>query len=421
MSDLAILAEGLGKRYRIGQARPRRTLRETLLHTAASPWSWLRRLGTPRPADPDGTFWALRDVSFQVRRGEAIGIIGPNGSGKSTLLKILSRITEPTAGRAELRGRVSSLLEVGTGFHPELSGRENVYLNGAILGMRRAEIRARFDEIVDFSGVERFIDTPVKRYSSGMRVRLAFAVAAHLEPDILIVDEVLAVGDARFQKKCLSRMKQAVEEARTVFFVSHNMTAIEGLCSRALLLNEGVVVADGETSQVTRDYVNESTEFGDTSYENTEPIDAPAWIQRAVLCDASGRESGLVSMSAPLKIRMLLRIEESSRYMVSVQLKESDGNPIAQFLSDDAACEIPSKSGDCEIEVEIPPLNLYPGHYLVRLCVTDTVRQTHRDLQRLSFSVIQDMDLCPRPLLRPGGLLFAAPRWQVRTLRPDSP
>ncbi len=417
MNDVAILAEGLGKRYRIGRARPKRSLQDALLHTATSPWHWLRRLGMPRTADPDRSFWALRDVTFQVRRGEAIGIIGPNGSGKSTLLKILSRITEPTAGRAELRGRVASLLEVGTGFHPELTGRENVYLNGAILGMKRAEVRARFDEIVDFSGVERFIDTPVKRFSSGMRVRLAFAVAAHLEPEILIVDEVLAVGDARFQKKCLSRMKTVVEEARTVFFVSHNMAAVEGLCSRALLLNEGVVVADGETSQVTRDYVNESTEFGDTSYENTEPIDAPAWIERAVLCDESGRESGLISMSAPLRIRMLLRVEEASRYMISVQLKESDGNPIAQFLSDDAACEIPGKSGDCEVEVEIPPLNLYPGRYLVRLCVTDTVRQTHRDLQRLSFSVIQDMELCPRPLRRPGGVLFAAARWRARALR----
>src|SRR5689334_10972101 len=201
-------------------------------------------------------FWALKDVSFEVQQGEVLGIIGRNGAGKSTLLKILSRITEPTDGRVTLRGRVASLLEVGTGFHAELTGRENIYLNGAILGMTRAEIRRKFDEIVAFAGVEKFLDTPVKRYSSGMYVRLAFAVAAHLEPEILVVDEVLAVGDAQFQKKCLGKMEEAGSSGRTVLFVSHNLLAVQRLCPRSLLLDGGRIVADGESSQVIQTYLD---------------------------------------------------------------------------------------------------------------------------------------------------------------------
>ncbi|MEO0333895.1 MAG: ABC transporter ATP-binding protein, partial [Bacteroidota bacterium] len=200
-------------------------------------------------------FWALKDISFEVKRGEAIGIIGKNGAGKSTLLKVLSRITEPTTGRIAIDGRVSSLLEVGTGFHPELTGRENVFLNGTILGMSRTEVKAKFDEIVDFSGVEKFLDTPVKRYSSGMKVRLAFAVAAHLEPEILIIDEVLAVGDAEFQKKCLGKMEDVTGEGRTVLFVSHNMAAVKALCSRAILIKQGQVVTAGEIESVVASYL----------------------------------------------------------------------------------------------------------------------------------------------------------------------
>src|SRR5205807_1547255 len=200
-------------------------------------------------------FWALKDVSFEVKQGEVVGIIGRNGAGKSTLLKILSRITEPTEGRVRIRGRVASLLEVGTGFHPELSGRENIFVNGAILGMRRREIETKFDDIVEFSGIERFIDTPVKRYSSGMFVRLGFAVAAHLEPEILLVDEVLAVGDAAFQKKCLSKMTDISRRGQTIFFVSHNMAAVEGLCTRALFLSQGELVGDGPTPQIINQYL----------------------------------------------------------------------------------------------------------------------------------------------------------------------
>jgi lipopolysaccharide transport system ATP-binding protein len=260
MNDIAIRIERLSKQYHIGglqQNYP--TLREQLANAFTTPF---RRAGkllrgqATGAAELDEIIWALQDVSFDVKRGEVVGIIGRNGAGKSTLLKILSRITEPTTGFADIFGRVGSLLEVGTGFHPELTGRENIFLNGAILGMKRAEIQRKFDEIVAFSEIEKFIDTPIKHYSSGMTVRLAFAVAAHLEPEILIVDEVLAVGDARFQKKCLNKMQDVGQEGRTVLFVSHNMPSITRLCERAIQLDEGKLIQDGPSSQVTSSYLN---------------------------------------------------------------------------------------------------------------------------------------------------------------------
>ena len=254
MSDVAIRVENLGKRYQLGRhagqnSSSYRTLRETLSDGA-------RNLFRPDASSATTEeFWALHDVGFEVKQGDVVGIIGRNGAGKSTLLKILSRITDPTLGRVQITGRVASLLEVGTGFHQELTGRENIFLNGAILGMSRAEIKAKFDEIVAFSEVEKFLDTPVKRYSSGMYVRLAFAVAAHLEPEILIVDEVLAVGDAEFQKKCLGKMQQVAKGGRTVLFVSHSMPAVTRLCSRCLLLDAGGLVTDGPASEVAAFYL----------------------------------------------------------------------------------------------------------------------------------------------------------------------
>ncbi len=254
MSDVAIRVCELSKRYQLGQREPYKTLRETLSRAASAPFrharSAIQRVNGHPAGDTTKFIWALRDVSFEVKKGEVVGIIGRNGSGKSTLLKILSRITEPTEGRAEIHGRVGSLLEVGTGFHPELTGRENIYLNGAVLGMRRAQIDRRFDEIVAFAEVDKFLDTPVKRYSSGMYLRLAFAVAAHLEPEILLIDEVLAVGDAAFQKKCLGRMADVTKEGRTVLFVSHNMPAMQRLCERVILLNEGKIVMAGSAERV---------------------------------------------------------------------------------------------------------------------------------------------------------------------------
>ena len=246
MSHIAIRVENLSKQYKIAALRPHHdTLRDQLMGSLKSIF---QRNGSPDQGE--STIWALRDVSFEVKQGEIIGIIGRNGAGKSTLLKVLSRITEPTTGSAEIFGRVGSLLEVGTGFSRELSGRENIYLSGAILGMKKAEITRKFDEIVSFAEVERFIDTPVKHYSSGMYLRLAFAVAAHLEPEILLVDEVLAVGDASFQKKCLGKMEEVHKGGRTVFFVSHNMAAITSLCTRCLLIDDGRLVRSGSPESV---------------------------------------------------------------------------------------------------------------------------------------------------------------------------
>ncbi len=286
----AIRAEGLGKRYRRG-----RTI------------DW-RRLWQPARQRADEWFHALRGVSFTVNRGEVLGVIGPNGAGKSTLLKILTRITEPSEGRALLRGRVSSLLEVGTGFNPELTGRENVYLNGVILGMRKEEIDRKFDAIAAFSGVEDFLDTPVKRYSSGMRVRLAFSVAAHLEPEILLIDEVLAVGDASFQKQCLGKMDDVAKAGRTVLFVSHNMAAVQQLCPKSLLLREGRLVAIGESTEVVRQYLGVTTREGghyEWRWTREELEQLSPFVPLAVrVRDAHGHVSDRVSSKAPFTLEL---------------------------------------------------------------------------------------------------------------------
>jgi lipopolysaccharide transport system ATP-binding protein len=273
MTDLAIRAEDLGKRFRIGITQDSyRTLRDSLSEAAKAPFRAFRSRGQPSNGRPSNNIlWALRDISFDVHKGQVLGIIGRNGAGKSTLLKILSRVTEPSEGMVEIHGRVGSLLEVGTGFHPELTGRENIYLNGAILGMKRAEIKRKFDEMVAFSEVEQFIDTPVKRYSSGMYLRLAFAVAAHLEPEILVVDEVLAVGDAEFQRKCLGKMSDVAQEGRTVLFVSHNMSAILRLTEEALVLDRGRLIMRAPTQQAINYYLTSGfAQTGERIWTNDE-------------------------------------------------------------------------------------------------------------------------------------------------------
>ena len=290
MSDIVIKAENLGKKYTIGhQAESGRyaALRDVLMQNARTLWNKTKDLATGKPIIQGDTMeevWALKDVSFEIRRGEAVGIIGRNGAGKSTLLKILSRITEPSTGRVTIKGRVASLLEVGTGFHPELSGRENIYLNGTILGMTREEIRRKFDEIVAFAEVEKYLDTPVKRYSSGMYVRLAFAVAAHLEPEILVVDEVLAVGDAEFQKKCLGKMGDVAKEGRTVLFVSHNIQAISNLCTRCLVIDSGNLRKDSDTPTAVYFYLNSSNDISNvfirqSNKNNKHPMIKKAWFE----------------------------------------------------------------------------------------------------------------------------------------------
>jgi len=307
----AITVDNLSKEYVIGERVDQAdTLREQIASIFRPPALRGRDKGKPRQE----RFWALKDVGFEVAPGEVVGIIGRNGAGKSTLLKILSRITEPTAGRAELHGRVSSLLEVGTGFHPELSGRENIFLNGSLLGMRRQEIAKRYDEIVAFSEIEKFIDTPIKRYSSGMYVRLAFAVAAHLEPEILIVDEVLAVGDVLFQKKCIGKMEEAGREGRTILFVSHNLTAVRAMCGRALLLEGGRVAVDGAPASTIAKYVGASArsvlvrEWPDPA---AAPQNATAVFRRVSVRAEDGEVPGSVFTDVPFRIELEYEVKEN--------------------------------------------------------------------------------------------------------------
>jgi lipopolysaccharide transport system ATP-binding protein len=304
VSPPAITVQGLGKRYRFGYRRPSGTLRDLIAGAFRGPSRrGVSQAGGATPPPDEEWFWALRDVSFEVQSGKVLGVIGGNGAGKSTLLKILSRITEPTEGQAVIRGRVGSLLEVGTGFHSELTGRENIYLSGAILGMTRAEIARRFDEIVEFSEIGRFLDMPVKHYSSGMQMRLAFAVAAHLEPEILLVDEVLAVGDAAFQRKCIGKMSDVAGEGRTILFVSHNMAAVQALCSWAVWLREGRIVDAGPPGRVVGAYL-QTASVSRTERTWPDPTTAPGndrlRLRRAQVRPADGAEAGVITTRTPV-------------------------------------------------------------------------------------------------------------------------
>jgi len=325
MSDVVIRVDGLGKRYRIGgKQQGYKTFREAITRTLRIPFDGI----AARRDNENNTFWALKDVSFEVKQGEVLGIIGRNGAGKSTLLKILSRITEPTEGVVYLKGRVGALLEVGTGFHPELTGRENIYLSGTILGMTRTEVARKFDEIVDFAGVEQFIDTPVKRYSSGMGLRLGFGVAAHLEPEILVVDEVLAVGDAEFQKKCLSKMSDVAGQGRTILFVSHNMAAVKSLCSRALCLHQGNVKETGETDSVISGYLNSSlATLTEQKFENME--DALGNDRIRIRCmrvvPAEGDPLKPITMISPVRLEFeYWNLKSNTRLNVSLHIYNQD-------------------------------------------------------------------------------------------------
>jgi lipopolysaccharide transport system ATP-binding protein len=315
--SIAVRAEQLGKAYQIGVGGGRSatygTLRDQIASAVAAPFRALR--GDRSQRLQMETVWALDNISFEISHGETVGIIGRNGAGKSTLLKVLSRITEPSRGRAVIYGRVGSLLEVGTGFHPELTGRENIFLNGAILGMRRAEIVRKFDEIVAFAEIEKFIDTPVKFYSSGMYVRLAFAVAAHMEPEILIVDEVLAVGDVRFQKKCLNKMQDVGQEGRTVLFVSHSMSAITRLCQRAILLDQGTVLADGPSQQVAGAYLSAGQgTMAERSWSLEEaPGGAYARMLAVRICTEAGEVSDVIDIRRPVALEMEYEVTQPDR------------------------------------------------------------------------------------------------------------
>lgn len=361
MSEFAIRAEGLSKRYLIGAQRPYKTLRDALIEVAHAPF---RKLGLSR-AKANGRvapseIWALKDVSFEIKRGEVVGIIGRNGAGKSTLLKILSRITEPTRGFADVRGRIGSLLEVGTGFHPELTGRENLFLNGAILGMRKEEIKRKFDEIVSFAEVEKFIDTPVKHYSSGMYLRLAFAVAAHLEPEILLVDEVLAVGDAAFQKKCLGKMGEVAKEGRTVLFVSHNMGAVRSLCERGIFLENGQVLHQGEVSECIETYFRA---IG--ALPPRDGVVAAVNGSRFSPIIINGRSGGAVHQSQAFTVSTELRVEPHiSGFSLFCIIEGMDGANVA-IVREERKVQRVSENGRYRITVGFPPLWLNPGLYSI--------------------------------------------------------
>ncbi len=396
MPPVVIEVEHIRKRYNIGVASrrvsPYGSLSESIATAASSAWQRLRgqRSGLERANDH---IWALDDVSFQVEAGEVVGIIGRNGAGKTTLLKILSRITKPTSGSAQIHGRLGSLLEVGTGFHPELTGRDNIFLNGAILGMRRQEVETRFDEIVAFSGIGKFLDTPVKRYSSGMYVRLAFAVAAHFEPDILLVDEVLAVGDVEFQKKCLGKMESVVRHGRTVLFVSHNMAAIKALCGRALLLDSGHLVDDGPVDQVIEHYLGLATapsSSGVIAEDAVRSGTGEARFRRAEVLTVGNQSATELYFGQRFRVRMTLEVMQAVNSVVAgVVIAALDGTEVAcAFSTDRGGVAYSLSPGWHCIEVDLD-LTLVHRTYTVTLCLNrtdgydvDWVRQT------VSFAVL---------------------------------
>ncbi len=360
----AIQAFGLGKSYRVqqnGQQPGYRTLRESLVDLVKAPGRRLNGLSEDRSE----LFWALSDVGFQIHPGEVVGVIGHNGAGKSTLLKILSRITKPTTGRVELRGRVGSLLEVGTGFHPELTGRENVFLNGSILGMSRREVARRFDEIVAFSEVERFLDTPVKRYSSGMYVRLAFAVAAHLETEILLVDEILAVGDATFQKKCMGKMGELGRGGRTIVFISHNMNAIAKLTDRAILLEQGRVMSEGRTGEVIRHYLALGGKL-EPEWRRRTPIDREVGLTSVRVCDGDGEAASRFAADRPFSVEIGFEVTRDTEAQIAFRLNSNvDSTTVFTSALSDVHMERSSRldAGRYLGRCEVPANCLSPGSY----------------------------------------------------------
>jgi lipopolysaccharide transport system ATP-binding protein len=378
MREPAIHVEGVGKRYRLGVHGGGGRLAERLEAAARAPVRWALRRTDTGTAHGDEPFWALRDISFEVPEGEVLGLIGPNGAGKSTMLKLLSRITRPTEGRITLRGRVATLLEVGTGFHPDLTGRENVFLSGTVLGMRRREIERQFDEIIEFSGIERFIDTPVKRYSSGMYVRLAFAVAAHLDPEILLVDEVLAVGDAEFQKKCVGKMQQVSRnEGRTIVFVSHNMASIRRICDRALLFERGHVHLDGSTDSVIAAYLER---IEPTQHEGEAVVrpDAPhsgsgeAKLAKVALLDSGGRKTDRIRFGESYSVVLTFEAREPIEHtVVQIGVSNAEGTRILTAHNIDGGRPPMSfPAGTVEVTGEISS-TLLPGEFALDVALLD--------------------------------------------------
>jgi lipopolysaccharide transport system ATP-binding protein len=437
MSAPAIRLENISKEYRLGHRERYESLRDVLTDTFVSPFRRLGRLLTSHPngnTPADGMFWALKDVSLEINHGDVVGIIGQNGAGKSTLLKILSRITEPTEGHAEVRGRVGSLLEVGTGFHPELTGRENIYLSGAILGMKKKEITRHFDEIVAFAEIEQFLDTPVKHYSSGMYVRLAFSVAAHMESEILLVDEVLAVGDASFQKKCLGKMSQVNRSGRTVVFVSHNMATIENLCSTGIVFQEGGIVFSGTSKEGVQFYLQRVCE---REPEVEVALDDTRWLNpmhrkcrshedlitytRIELRNPEGETTRFIRAGEPLIVRLHYRAhKDTARPIFGLLISTEFGTVVSNVNTYLSGFEIPVlPQGDGYVDLHLDSVNLIHGRYFLSAWIGATGPTYYDSLERCTVLTIEEADFygSGRTLMDKLGLVLLPCQWSC----PDFP
>ena len=428
MSEIAIIFENISKQYRLGNIGT-----GTLSHDLKRWWT-INVLGKEDPylkigqvndrtVKSTGEYVrALKDINLEVKQGEVLGIIGRNGAGKSTLLKILSRVTNPTTGSIMARGRIASLLEVGTGFHPEMTGRENIYMNGSIMGMTKTEITRKFDEIVDFAGVEKYIDTPVKRYSSGMTVRLGFAIAAHLEPEILVIDEVLAVGDAEFQKKAIGKMQDVSQEfGRTVLFVTHNMAAVQKLCDKGILLEDGIIKEIGLMTSVVNTYLKMSNSDDVTSLDLTTCKERKGsgliLFERIVISDDNGVNCRKFSIGDNLTFNLHIKsIKRVKNFRIAFQIFEADGTAIANMIDCDSKFELEEIEGKEVISITLKDIRFYPETYLVGLYLgSSNFSEIYDYIEKaISFEVINDGKLTSRLLSRQAGLLFLTPKWERR-------
>lgn len=418
MND-SIRVDHLSKQYQLGKMSQGAMLRERLANFVKNPFA--------KETNAGETLWALKDVSFSVREGEVVGIIGRNGAGKSTLLKVLSKITYPTSGRVKVRGRVASLLEVGTGFHEELTGRENIYLNGSILGMKRREVETKLNQIIEFAGVERFIDTPIKRYSSGMRLRLGFAVAAHLDPDVLIVDEVLAVGDAGFQKKCLSVMEDLRQGGRTVLFVSHNMAAVENLCSRGIWIDSGCVRQDGPTHEVIRSYLSSFTETqqsaSDLSVVEIRHGNGDIRYTGIAFLAMDGQPQLVTRSGDSVRLRFFYHAKKAIPYpSFGFRLLTEMGTLVTDTSTWHHSLDIPEiEPGDGYLDLDIDFLNLIPGRYDFSLWITGVGGVVHDGVEHCARIEIELTNIyrSGKNIDSRSGIVFFPQKWVVPGLRSE--